>query len=155
MLGYWPNTGSGLDEEGYVRTGDVVSIDDRGYFTIVDRTKDMINVSGYKVYSREIDDILYGHPAIEHAATVGVPDMEREGSERVVIYVQPKAEFKDRITADDFIAFLATRVARYAVPRAVMIIDQMPLTEVQKLNKKLVREMALKQFAETAPAQTA
>lgn len=155
MLGYWPNTGSGLDEEGYVRTGDVVSIDDRGYFTIVDRTKDMINVSGYKVYSREIDDILYGHPAIEHAATVGVPDAEREGSERVVIYVQPKAEFKDRITADDFIAFLATRVARYAVPRAVMIIDQMPLTEVQKLNKKLVREMALKQFAETAPAQTA
>jgi len=146
MLGYWPNVGSGLDDQGYVRTGDVVMIDDHGYFYIVDRTKDMINVSGYKVYSREIDDILYGHPAIEHAATVGVPDGDREGSERVVIYVQPKPEYKDRITGDDFIKFLSTRVAKYAVPKKVMIIDQMPLTEVQKLNKKLVREMAIRQF---------
>jgi acyl-CoA synthetase (AMP-forming)/AMP-acid ligase II len=146
MLGYWPNVGSGLDDEGYVRTGDVVMIDDNGYFYIVDRTKDMINVSGYKVYSREIDDILYGHPAIEHAATVGVPDADREGSERVVIFVQPKKEYKDSITGDDFISFLSTRVAKYAVPKKVMIIDQMPLTEVQKLNKKVIREMAIKQF---------
>lgn len=146
MLGYWPNVGSGLDEEGYVRTGDVVMIDDHGYFYIVDRTKDMINVSGYKVYSREIDDILYGHPAIEHAATVGIPDAEREGSERVVIYVQPKVEYKDKITGDEFIKFLSTRVAKYAVPKKVMIIDEMPLTEVQKLNKKVIREMAIKQF---------
>ena len=146
MLGYWPNVGSGLDREGYVRTGDVVMIDDNGYFYIVDRTKDMINVSGYKVYSREIDDILYGHPAIEHAATVGIPDAEREGSERVVIFVQPKAEYRDTITGEDFIKFLSTRVARYAVPKKVMIIDEMPLTEVQKLNKKLIREMAIKQF---------
>lgn len=146
MLGYWPNVGSGLDEEGYIRTGDVVMIDDNGYFYIVDRTKDMINVSGYKVYSREIDDILYGHPAIEHAATVGIPDAEREGSERVVIYVQPKAEYKNKVDADEFIAFLSTRVAKYAIPKKVMIIDEMPLTEVQKLNKKVIREMALKQF---------
>ena len=146
MLGYWPNAGSGLDDEGYVRTGDVVMIDDHGYFYIVDRTKDMINVSGYKVYSREIDDILYGHPAIEHAATVGIPDADREGSERVVIYVQPKPEYKDTITGEDFITYLSTRVAKYAVPKKVMIIDEMPLTEVQKLNKKMVREMAIQQF---------
>lgn len=146
MLGYWPEPGSGLDQDGFVRTGDVVMIDDTGYFYIVDRTKDMINVSGYKVYSREIDDILYGHPAIEHAATVGIPDSEREGSERVVICVQPKESFKNRVTAEDFITFLSTRVARYAIPKKVMIIDQMPLTEVQKLNKKLIREMAIRQY---------
>ncbi len=146
MLGYWPTTGSGLDDEGYIRTGDVVMIDEHGYFYIVDRTKDMINVAGYKVYSREIDDILYGHPAIEHAATVGVPDADREGSERVVIYVQPKKEFIENVSGNDFIKFLSTRVAKYAVPKKVMIIDEMPLTEVQKLNKKLVREMAIKQF---------
>ncbi|MBU1170800.1 MAG: acyl--CoA ligase [Proteobacteria bacterium] len=146
MLGYWPHVGSGCDDQGYIHTGDVVMIDDNGYFYIVDRTKDMINVSGYKVYSREIDDILYGHPAIEHAATVGIPDADREGSERVVIYVQPKAEFKDSINGEEFIEFLSTRVAKYAVPKKVMIIDQMPLTEVQKLNKKVVREMAIKQF---------
>ena len=146
MLGYWPSTGSGLDDEGYVRTGDVVMIDEQGYFYIIDRTKDMINVAGYKVYSREIDDILYGHPAIEHAATVGIPDADREGSERVVIYVQPKKEYVENISGDDFIKFLSTRVAKYAIPKKVMIIDEMPLTEVQKLNKKLVREMAIKQF---------
>jgi acyl-CoA synthetase (AMP-forming)/AMP-acid ligase II len=146
MLGYWPTPGRGLDDEGYVRTGDVVMIDENGYFYIVDRTKDMINVSGYKVYSREIDDILYSHPAIEHAATVGIPDAEREGSERVVIFVQPKNEYKDSISGDDFITFLSSRVARYAIPKKVMIIDEMPLTEVQKLNKKLIREMAIQQF---------
>lgn len=146
MAGYWPEVGSGLDDDGYVRTGDVVMVDDKGYFYIVDRTKDMINVSGYKVYSREIDDILYGHPAIEHAATVGIPDADREGSERVVIIVEPKTEYKENITAEDFIEFLSGRVAKYAVPKKVMIIDKMPLTEVQKLNKKEIREMALHQF---------
>lgn len=146
MLGYWPSSGSGLDDEGYVRTGDVVMVDEQGYFYIVDRTKDMINVGGYKVYSREIDDILYGHPAIEHAATVGIPDGDREGSERVVIYVQAKKEYVENISGDDFIKFLSTRVAKYAIPKKVMIIDEMPLTEVQKLNKKAVREMAIKQF---------
>lgn len=146
MLGYWPETGTGLDDEGYVRTGDVVMVDELGYFYIVDRTKDMINVSGNKVYSREIDDILYGHPAIEHAATVGVPDAKREGSERVVIYVQPKKEYMENITGDDFIKFLSTRVAKYAVPKKVMLIDEMPLTEVQKLNKKAIRKLAIKQF---------
>ncbi len=146
MIGYWPTTGTGLDDEGYIRTGDVVMVDEHGYFYIVDRTKDMINVAGYKVYSREIDDILYGHPAIEHAATVGIPDADREGSERVVIYVQPKKDYMKNVSGNDFINFLSTRVAKYAIPKKVMIIDEMPLTEVQKLNKKLVREMAIKQF---------
>ena len=67
-----------LDEKAHV-TGDVVTVDKDGYFYIVDRTKDMVNVSGYKVYTREIDDILCGHPGVELGATVGIPDPERAG----------------------------------------------------------------------------
>ena len=147
MLGYWPEPGRGLDDEGYVRTGDVVTVDENGYFYIVDRTKDMINVSGYKVYSREIDDLLYSYPGAEHAATVGVPDPEREGSERVVVYVQPKPEYKDKIKETDVIEYLKNRIAKYAVPKMVRFVDEMPLTEVQKLNKKVIRQMAIDEYS--------
>ena len=98
MLGYWPEAGSGIDEDGYIHTSDVVRIDENGFFYIVDRTKDMIIVSGYKVYSREVDDILYHHPKVEMAATVGIPDPEREGSERVAVYIQPREKFRNSIT---------------------------------------------------------
>ncbi|OHD66431.1 MAG: AMP-dependent synthetase [Spirochaetes bacterium RBG_13_51_14] len=147
MLGYWPQTGNGVDEDGYIHTSDVVRIDEKGYFYIVDRTKDMIIVSGYKVYSREIDDILYQNPKVELAATIGIPDPEREGSERIAVYIQPKERFIKNITPDEIIDFLKKRVAKYAVPKVVKIIETMPLTEVHKVNKKLLREMASKDMA--------
>ncbi len=144
MLGYWPTPGEGVDAEGYIHTSDVVKLDEHGYFYVVDRTKDMVNVSGYKVYSREIDDILLSHGKIEMAGTIGVDDPEREGSERVVVYVQPKPKFKDQLTEEEVIAYLKTKVAKYAIPRKVFIVDEIPLTEVHKVNKKILREMAQK-----------
>ena len=81
----------------------MVRIDENGFFYIVDRTKDMIIVSGYKVYSREVDDILYNHPKVEMAATIGIPDPEREGSERVAVYIQPREKFKKNITQEEII----------------------------------------------------
>lgn len=147
MLGYWPQPGSGFDDEGYVRTSDVVEIDEHGYFSIVDRTKDMIIVSGYKVYSREMDDILVNHPAVELAATVGVPDLEREGSERVVVYVQPKPEYRNTLTEEEIKTYLKGIVAKYAVPKFVRIVDELPLTEVQKLDKKEVRRLAAEELS--------
>ncbi len=152
MLGYWPEPGSGIDEDGYIHTSDVVRIDENGFFYIVDRTKDMIIVSGYKVYSREVDDILYHHPKVEMAATVGIPDPEREGSERVAVYIQPREKFKNSITPEEIIDYLKQKVAKYAVPRVVHIIDTMPLTEVHKVNKKLLREMAAKDDSSPKPA---
>ncbi len=146
MLGYWPDRGKGFDEEGFIHTGDVVKIDDKGYFYIVDRTKDMIIVSGYKVYSREVDDILYDHPAVAMAATIGVPDPERPGSERVKVFIQPKPEFKDKVNEQDIIGYLQQKVAKYAVPKGVTFLDEMPLTEVQKVNKKYLREMELQEM---------
>jgi len=143
MLGYWPEPGKGLDEEGFVHTGDVVKMDENGYFSIVDRTKDMAIVSGYKVYTREVDDILYDHPATEVAATIGVPDPEREGSERIKVFVQVREEYRGKITEEDYVDYLREKVAKYAVPRSVVFLDEMPLTEVFKVNKKVLREMEL------------
>lgn len=143
MLGYWPTPGKGLDENGYIHTSDVVQVDDRGYFYIVDRTKDMIIVSGFKVYSKEVDDILYEHEAVEIAATVGVPDPEREGSEIVIVYIQPTAQYKNHISEEQIISYLREKVAKYAVPKKVFIVDEIPLTEVMKVDKKQLKQKAL------------
>jgi len=147
MMGYWPTPGSGIDNDGYIHTGDVVRIDKRGYFFVVDRTKDMINVSGYKVYSMEVDDILLEHEKILNAATVGIPDTGREGSERVVVYIQAKQEYQGKLTEDEVITYLRKKVAKYAVPSFVKIVEEMPLTSVEKLDKKKIREMAEEEFA--------
>jgi acyl-CoA synthetase (AMP-forming)/AMP-acid ligase II len=142
MLGYWPTPGDGLDKDGYVSTGDVVRLDENGYFYIVDRTKDMIIVSGFKVYSREVDDILIHHEGIEIAATVGIPDPEKQGSEIVVVFVQLRPAYNSKITGDDIKEYLRSRVAKYAVPKIVKIIDKIPLTPVEKVDKKKLREIA-------------
>ena len=147
MLGYWPEPGKGLDKDGYIHTGDVVKMDEKGYFSIVDRTKDMVIVSGYKVYTREIDDLLYEHPATEMAAAIGVPDPNMQGSERVMVFVQLKDESKGKVSEEDFMKFLSEKVAKYAVPREIIFLDQMPLTEVYKVNKKLLREMEATKLA--------
>ncbi len=146
MLGYWPEPGKGLDSQGFVHTGDVVKMDSRGYFSIVDRTKDMIIVSGFKVYTREVDDILYEHPATEVAATVGVPDPDRPGSERVMVFVQLKEDYRGKVSEEEYLEYLRERVARYALPRTVVFLEEMPLTEVGKVNKKALREMELKEW---------
>ncbi len=140
MAGYWPTLGSGLEEDGWLRMGDMVQMDEDGYFTVVDRIKDMINVGGNKVYSRVIDDILHEHPAVEVAGVIGVPDPERPGSERVKAFIQLEPEFKGKVTEDEIIEFLRDKVKPYAVPRSVEFRDELPLTLIMKLHKKLLRE---------------
>lgn len=140
MLGYWPEPGSGMDADGFVATGDVVRMDGNGYFYVVDRKKDMINVSGYKVYSREIDDLLCTHAAVELAAAIGVPDPERPGSERVKVFIQLKPGFKGKVSAEDFKAFLQDKLAKYAQPREIELVDEIPLTSIGKIDKKALRD---------------
>jgi len=139
MLGYWPDA-SGLGEGGYVTTGDIVKMDKNGYFYVVDRIKDMINVSGFKVYSREIDDILYTHPAVELAATIGCDDPERPGSERVKVFIQLRTEYKGRVTPEEIRGFLKDKVAKYAQPESVEFVDEIPVTGVGKVDKKELRK---------------
>ena len=143
MLGYWPTPGSGLEEDGWLRMGDMVTMDDDGYFTVVDRIKDMINVGGNKVYSRVIDDILHEHPAVEVAGVIGVPDPERTGSERVKAFIQLEPEFRGNVTEEEIIEFLKDKVMPYAVPKFVEFRDELPLTLIMKIHKKMLREEEL------------
>ncbi len=96
--------------------------------------------SGLKVYSREIENIIYSHPATEAAAVVGVPDPEKEGSERVAVFVQVKAEKRTETSEEDYLIYLKDKVAHYALPKTVVFLEEMPFTDVQKVNKKLLRE---------------
>ena len=140
MIGYWPEPGSGLDNDGYVHSGDIVMIDDDGGIRVVDRTKDMVNISGYKVYSVELDNMLYEYPGISEAAVVGVPDPERPGSERLKVFVSLKPGYKGKITEGDLINYLKERVPKYAVPRSVEFRDELPKTDAEKIFKRRLRD---------------
>jgi long-chain acyl-CoA synthetase len=94
MKGYWPDAGSGLEDGGWLKTGDLGKMDDDGYFHVVDRIKDMINVSGMKVYSIEVDEVLFKHPEVEGAVTIGLPDPERPGSERIKAFIRLRESSK-------------------------------------------------------------
>ena len=140
MLGYWPNPGDGLDDEGYIHTGDVVKVDEAGRVYIVDRTKDMVIVSGYKVYTIELDDLLYEYPGVYEAAAIGVPDPDRPGSERIKVFIAPYPEYRGKIKEEDIIEYLKERVEKWAVPKSVEIRDELPKSPVEKIFKKQLRE---------------
>jgi long-chain acyl-CoA synthetase len=139
MKGYWPEAGSGL-VDGWLPTGDLCRMDEDGYFFLVDRDKDMINVSGNKVYSTRVDEVLFEHPAVAQAVTIGVPDPDKPGSERVKAFVVRNEDFAGKVTADDIIAHCREKLAPYAVPKFVELRDSLPLTVTEKLFKKALRD---------------
>jgi len=143
MVGYWPEPGSGLTGDGWLHTGDVAVMDETGYFQIVDRIKDMINVSGLKVYTTEVDEVLFKHPAIAVAAAFGIPDMEIAGSERVMAVVTLKEGYSGSVTEQDVRDFCRQHLPPYAVPKIVEFRDELPLTVSEKVYKKVLREQAI------------
>ncbi|MGQ9842605.1 MAG: AMP-binding protein [Spirochaetota bacterium] len=153
MLGYWPTKGSGCDKDGFIHTGDIVQIDSNGYFYVVDRSKDMINVSGFKVYSKEVDDVLSEHPHVEAAATVGIPDPQKDGSELVVAFIQLYQQYRNKTKPADIIDFMKIKVAKYAVPKYVKIVNELPRTAVQKIDKKVLRQWAIDEFSKAGKKQ--
>ena len=148
MKGYWPTPGKGLTEDGWLPMGDIAKMDEDGYFYIVDRIKDMINISGNKVYSRVIDDILHEHPAVNVAGVIGVPDPERPGSERVKAFISLKPEFEGKVSEGDIIEYLRDKVKPYAVPRYVEFRKDLPLTMVMKLFKRKLRDEEITKMKE-------
>ncbi|MFX0125186.1 MAG: AMP-binding protein [Candidatus Hodarchaeota archaeon] len=140
MKGYWPEAGKGLQQDGWLATGDVAIMDEDGYFNIVDRIKDMINVSGMKVYSQTVDDVLHKHPAVSVAGVIGVQDPDRPGSERVKAFIALREDYKEKITPDDMIQYCKENLPSYAVPKFIEFKDSLPLTPVMKLDKKKLRE---------------
>ncbi|MFW9915037.1 MAG: AMP-binding protein [Candidatus Thorarchaeota archaeon] len=137
MKGYWPTPGAGLTD-GWLATGDIGRMDEEGYFNIVDRIKDMINVSGMKVYSRVVDDALFGHPAVSEAGIIGVPDPDRPGSERIKAFIALKAGYT--ATAEEIIEYCKENLPPYAVPKFVEFRERLPLTLAMKVDKKKLRE---------------
>lgn len=143
MVGYWPEPGSGLTSDGWLHTGDVATMDETGYFQIVDRLKDMVNVSGLKVYTTEVDEVLFKHPAIAVAAAFGIPDAEIPGSERVMAVVTLKEGYRGTVTEQELRDFCRQHLPPYAVPKIVEFRDELPLTVSEKVFKKVLREQAI------------
>ena len=140
MKGYWPEPGAGLVEDGWLPTGDVAKMDEEGFFYIVDRIKDMINVSGNKVYSRVVDEVLYRHPQVEMAAAIGLPDPERPGSERVKVYLSLKPDSDPEKVKREVIDLCRENLPPYAVPKQVEFRDEFPFTVTEKIFKRKLRE---------------
>jgi len=130
------------DGKVWLHTGDVARMDEDGYVTIVDRLKDMLNVGGFKVFSREVEEKLYAHPAIEFCAIVGVPNPKRPGSEIVKLVVQPRAEFASRdaeALRESILEYARDNLAPYKVPKVIEFVENIPLTPVGKVNKKALK----------------
>ena len=139
MKGYWPTAGSGL-KEGWLYTGDLGRMDKDGYFYLEDRIKDMINVSGLKVYSVQVEEVLFKHPAVGMAIVIGIPDPERPGSERVKAFIKLKEVYEGEITAEEIIALCKEQLPPYAVPKFVEFRENLPISGVEKLLKRTLRD---------------
>ncbi|WP_229869767.1 class I adenylate-forming enzyme family protein [Streptomyces flaveolus] len=135
--GYWdkPEATRRTMPEGRLRTGDVAVIDEHGWVYLVDRLKDQINVSGYKVWPREVEDALYEHASVLEAAVVGQPDAYR--GETVVAYVSLKAGLN--VTAEELIAFSRDRLAAYKCPRTIHFLADLPKTQSGKIRRAELR----------------
>jgi len=142
--GYWnkPKETENALRDGYFYSGDVGVMDADGYIKLVDRTKDMIIVSGFKVFSVEVDDKMNKHPAIELCASIGLPDPDRPGSEIVKLYVQLKEghESSDDMKAD-ILKFSQENLAKYKIPKIIEIVNELPLTTIGKVDKKVLRNI--------------
>jgi long-chain acyl-CoA synthetase len=118
----------------------VCVMDDEGYFLIVDRMKDQINTAGFKVWPREVEEVIYAHPAVKMVAVIGVEDAYR--GEAVKAFVVLKEEHRQRISEAELLAFCRERLLPYKVPRLVDLRDELPLSAAGKLLRRLLRNGA-------------
>jgi long-chain acyl-CoA synthetase len=137
--GYWekPDETANAIKNGRFYTGDVAKMDAQGWCYIVDRKKDLINVSGYKVWPRDVEDVLYQHPAVKEAAVVGVADDYR--GETVKAFVALVDDHKDKVTPDELISFCKQKLAAFKYPRIVEIIKEVPKTPTGKFLRRQLR----------------
>jgi long-chain acyl-CoA synthetase len=136
--GYWnkPEETTRAFHDGFFRTGDVAIMDRNGWFYLVDRKKDMIVASGFKVWPREVEDVLYQHPDVREAAVIGVPDPYRGETVKAFVALRDGAT----LTAEELISFCKERMANYKYPRQVQFIDEIPKTASGKFLRRALRE---------------
>src|SRR5205085_893994 len=137
VAGYWekPEETAYAIRDGYLYTGDVARMDAEGWFYLVDRKKDMIIAAGYKVWPREVEDVLYTHPAVREAAVVGVKNAYRGETVKAVISLKPGRQATPAEIAD----YCRSRMAAYKYPRIVAIVDDLPKTPTGKILRRELR----------------
>ncbi len=150
MLGYWnepERTADSIDAEGWMYSGDLATMDSEGYVNIVGRIKDMIIRGGENIYPREIEEYLYGHPAIEDVQVIGVPDIKY--GEQVMAWV--KLREGAEATGEEIKEFCRGRIAHFKVPQYVKFVDGFPMTVTGKVRKVEMREVSIAELGlETA-----
>ena len=144
MKGYWnrPEETANSIRDGWLYSGDIATMDEDGYFYIVDRKKDMIISGGYNVYPRDIDEALYTHPKILEACSIGIPHEKR--GEQIKSFVVLKEG--ETATEQEIIDFCATRLARYKLPTLVEFRTELPKSNVGKILRKILREEELQKL---------
>ncbi|MCW8885611.1 MAG: AMP-binding protein [Motiliproteus sp.] len=142
MKGYWQRpdaTAEVLDDEGWLKTGDMAVIQPDGYLRIVDRKKDLIIVSGFNVYPNEIEDVVVTLPEVTECAAIGVPD--DKCGEAVMLYVVSDTP---QLTEEDVRTYCRSKLTAYKVPRNVLFCDELPKTNVGKVLRRALKEKAIK-----------
>ena len=153
MLGYWgepDKTAESIDAARWMHTGDLAVMDADGYLNIVGRIKDMVIRGGENVYPREVEEFLYGHPAIEDVQVIGVPD-DRYGEELCAwVKLRPGAE----LTADDVRAYCTGKIAHFKIPRYLRVTAEFPMTVTGKVQKFKMRETSIAELDLQSASQT-
>lgn len=144
MSGYWrmPKETDATLRDGWLYTGDIAKMDEDGYVYIVDRKKDMIIAGGFNIYPREIDEVLYEHPKIMDAVSVGVPDTYRGETLKAFVVVKPG----ESLTEEEVIKYCKSKLAAYKVPKSVEFRDSLPKTMVGKILRKELRAEEMKKL---------
>lgn len=145
MFGYWnrPFETAQVIKNGWFHTGDIGRMDEDGYFYIVDRLKDMINISGFKVYPAEVENVIYQHPAIAEVAVYGVPDPVKGEIVQANIVLKSAPS----LTEEQITMFCTERMATYKVPKVFKFVDSIPKNPTGKILKRQLRQEALSSFA--------
>ena len=139
MRGYWQRedaTAEVIDVDNWLHTGDIAIMDENGFFTIVDRLKDMILVSGFNVYPNEIESVVQSHPDVLEVGAIGVPD--DHSGEVVKIYVVAKNK---SLTEAGLMAFCKENLTGYKRPKQVSFVDELPKTNVGKILRRELRDL--------------
>lgn len=138
MQGYWnnPEETSNQLRDGWLHTGDIAQVDEDGYIFIVDRKKDMIIAGGFNIYPREIDEVLFQHPKVMEAVSVGIPDEYRGETVKAFVILNPG----ETTTPQEIIDFCKEKLAAYKVPKSVEFRESLPKSAVGKILRKVLRE---------------
>jgi long-chain acyl-CoA synthetase len=138
MQGYWnnPSETAGQLKDGWLYTGDIATRDEDGYIFIVDRKKDMIIAGGFNIYPRDIDEVLFQHPKVAEAVSIGVKDTYRGETVKAFVVLKPG----EKCTEEEIIKFCKEKLAPYKVPKLVEFRDSIPKSAVGKILRKILRE---------------